>query len=156
VSGRSWQDFWNRYVIGTEELPIVAQLKNAGVNWVPDKKPDDGKPYYWTGLALTAGSEGEFAAVNAVEKNSPAWKAGITAGDIIVALNGFRVSAKSAETRMQSFGGKPISVTIFRREQMQTLPLTPEQKAGAAMKLEVDAKATASQAALRKAWLGTP
>jgi len=156
VSGRSWQDFWNRYVIGTEELPVIAQLKDAGVNWVPDKKPEDGKPHYWTGLGLTAGSEGEFAVVHAVEKNSPAWKAGITAGDIIVALNGFRVSAKSAEPRIQSFGAKPISVAIFRREQLQNLTLTPEQKAGAAMKLEADAKASATQVALRKAWLGMP
>lgn len=81
VSGRSWQEFWSRYVVGTEELPVIAQLKEVGVLWVADKKPDDGKPYYWTGMTIGTGTDAEFAVVKAVEKNSPAWKAGITAGD---------------------------------------------------------------------------
>ena len=49
-----------------------------------------------------------------------------------------------------------MNLTIFRREQMQSLQLTAEQKQGAAMKLEVDDKATSSQRALRKAWLAAP
>lgn len=154
VSGRTWQDFWNRYVIGTEELPVLALLKDAGVAWAADKKPDDEKPFYWTGLTLGTGSDAEFAVVKAVEKGSPAWKAGITAGDVIASINGFRVSAKSADARIQSFGSKPMSLSIFRREQVQSIILSAEQKLGAAMKLEFDAKATAKQLALRKAWLG--
>jgi predicted metalloprotease with PDZ domain len=154
VSGRSWQDFWNRYVIGTEELPVLALLQEAGIDWLADKKPEDGKPYYWTGLSLGAGSDTEFAVVKAVEKGSPAWNAGITAGDIIAAVNGFRVSAKSADARFQSFGDRQMSLSIFRREQAQSVKLNAEQKAGAAMKLEADSKATPAQLALRKAWLG--
>ena len=154
VSGRTWQDFWNRYVIGTEELPVLSQLKEVGLAWVADKKPDDSKPYYWTGLTLGTGSDAEFALVKTVEKGSPAWKAGITVGDVIASINGFRVSAKSAEARIQSFGSKPMSVSIFRREQAQSIMLSAEQKLGAAMKLEFDAKATAKQLSLRKAWLG--
>ena len=156
ISGRSWQDFWNRYVIGTEELPVLALLKDAGMLWVADKKPDDGRPYFWTGLTLGTGSDAEFAVVKAVEKDSPAWKAGITAGDVIASLNGFRVSAKSAEARLQAFGAQEMSLSIFRREQAQSLKLRAEQKPGAAMKLEADAKAAVSQVALRKAWLGLP
>jgi predicted metalloprotease with PDZ domain len=156
VSGRSWQDFWNRYVIGTEELPLLALLKDAGVTWVADKKPEDDKPFYWTGLTLGTGSDSEFAVVKAVEKSSPAWKAGITAGDVIASINNFRVSAKSADVRIQSFGSKQMSLSIFRREQAQNIMLNAEQKPGAAMKLELDAKATARQLSLRKAWLGMP
>jgi predicted metalloprotease with PDZ domain len=153
VSGRSWQDFWTRYVIGTEELPVLALLKDAGIDWVPDKKPEDGKPYYWTGLSVAAGSDAEFAVVKAVEKGSPAWTAGITAGDVLASINGFRVSAKSADARMQSFGGKEMAITLFRREQAQGLKLSAVQKPGAAMKLQADSKATPAQLALRKAWL---
>lgn len=154
VSGRSWQEFWNRYVAGTEELPVLALLKDAGINWVTDKKPEDGKPYYWTGLSVAAGSDAEFAVVKAVEKGSPAWNAGITAGDVLASINGFRVSAKNADARLQSFGGKEMAITVFRREQAQSLKLSALQKPGAAMKLEADGKPTAPQLALRKAWLG--
>ena len=153
VSGRSWQDFWARHVIGTEELPVLALLKDAGIDWVADRKPEDGKPYYWTGLSVAAGSDAEFAVVKAVEKGSPAWKAGITAGDVLVSINGFRVSAKSADARLQTFGGKEMAITVFRREQAQRMKLSAEQKPGAAMKLEADGKATPAQLALRKAWL---
>ena len=47
-----------------------------------------------------------------------------------------------------------MSLSIFRREQVHSIMLSAEQKLGAAMKLEFDAKATAKQLALRKAWLG--
>ncbi|MBP7982009.1 MAG: hypothetical protein KAY90_03350, partial [Arenimonas sp.] len=90
----------------------------------------------------------------AVEKGSPAWNAGITAGDVLASINGFRVSAKSADARVQSFGGKEMAITIFRRERAQNLKLSAVQKPGAAMKLEADSKATPAQLALRKAWLG--
>jgi predicted metalloprotease with PDZ domain len=105
-------------------------------------------------MSLGAGSDTEFAVVKAVEKGSPAWNAGITAGDVIAAVNGFRVSAKSADARFQSFGGKQMNLSIFRREQAQGLKLNAVPKPGAAMKLEADGKATPAQLALRKAWLG--
>lgn len=154
LSGRSWQDFWKRYVAGTEELPVLPLLGDVGVNWVADKKPDDGKPFYWTGLTLASGSDAEFAVVRGVEENSPAWKAGITAGDIIASVNGFKVSAKSAEARLQSFGDREMNLNIFRREKLQSVKFSADQKPGAAMKLEADAKASPAQLALRKAWLG--
>jgi predicted metalloprotease with PDZ domain len=154
LSGRSWQDFWKRYVAGTEELPVLPLLGDVGVNWVADKKPDDGKPFYWTGLTLASGTDAEFAVVRGVEENSPAWKAGITAGDIIASVNGFKVSAKSAEARLQSFGDREMNLNIFRREKLQSVKFSADQKPGAAMKLEADAKASPAQLALRKAWLG--
>lgn len=154
ISGRSWQDFWKRYVAGTEELPVLSLLNDVGVNWVADKKPEDGKSFYWTGLTLASGTDAEFAVVSRVEENSPAWKAGITAGDIIASVNGFKVSAKSAEARLQSFGDRELNLNIFRREKLQSAKFTADQKPGAAMKLEADSKATPAQLALRKAWLG--
>jgi predicted metalloprotease with PDZ domain len=154
ISGRSWQDFWKRYVAGTEELPVQSLLNDVGVNWVADKKPEDGKSFYWTGLTLASGTDAEFAVVSRIEENSPAWKAGITAGDIIASVNGFKVSAKSAEARLQSFGDRELNLNIFRREKLQSAKFTADQKPGAAMKLEADTKASSAQLALRKAWLG--
>lgn len=154
VSGRSWQDFWQRYVVGTEELPVLALLKDAGLEWQADKKPDDGKPYYWTGLSLAPGSDAEFAVVAGVEKDSPAWNAGITAGDVLVSVNGFRVTAKSFETRAQTFGAAPLQIELYRRDRRQSVTLAAVSQAGAANKLAVSATAGARQNALRKAWLG--
>lgn len=154
VSGRSWQDFWSRYVIGTEELPVLALLKDAGVEFVADKKPDDGKPFYAWGLSVAPGEDGAFAKVTAVEKDGPAWKAGITAGDTLIAVNGNRLSAKNFAARSQQFGGGALSVDYFRRDAKASTTLMPKTQDGAGMKLQFTDKPTAAQLALRKAWLG--
>lgn len=154
VSGHSWQDFWNRYVIGTDELPVLALLKDAGVDFVADKKPDDGKPLYAWGLSVAAGDDGAFATVTAVQKDGPAWKAGITAGDTLIAANGIRLSAKNFAARSQQFADSNVTVNYFRRDGMASTTLNPKKQEGAAMKLQFNDKATAAQLALRKAWLG--
>jgi predicted metalloprotease with PDZ domain len=154
VSGRSWQDFWNRYVVGTEELPLLALLKDAGVDFVADKKPDDGKPFYAWGLSVAPGDDGAYAKVTAVEKDGPAWKAGITAGDTLIAVNGNRLSAKNFAARSQQFGGGALTVDYFRRDAKVSTALTPKTQDGAGMKLQFTEKPSAAQLALRKAWLG--
>ena len=154
VSGRSWQDFWSRYVIGTEELPVLALLKDAGVEFVADKKPDDGKPFYAWGLSVAPGEDGAFAKVTAVEKDGPAWKAGITTGDTLIAVNGNRLSAKNFAARSQQFGAGALSVDYFRRDAKVSTTLMPKTQDGAGMKLQFTDKPTAAQLALRKAWLG--
>lgn len=153
VSGRNWQDFWNRYVDGTEELPIQALLKDAGVEWVPDKKADDGKPYFFWGLTIAPGSDAEFAKVTAVQKGSPAWNAGLDVGDVLVSLDGFRLSARNFTLRSQAFGDKKQDITFFRRDALQTATVTPLAQEGAAMKLQFIAKPTDKQLALRRTWL---
>ena len=154
VSGRSWQDFWNRYVIGTEELPVLALLKDAGVEFVADKKSDDGKSFYAWGLSVAPGEDGAFAKVTAVEKDGPAWNAGITAGDTLIAVNGNRLSAKNFAARSQQFGSGALSVDYFRRDAKASTTITPKTQDGAGMKLQFTDKPTTAQLALRKAWLG--
>ena len=154
VSGRSWQDFWNRYVVGTEELPLLALLQEAGIDYVADKKPDDGKPFYAWGLSVAAGEDGTFAKVLSVEKGGPAWQAGITPDDVLVSANGFRLSAKNFAARSQQFADAKITLNYFRRDAMASAILSPKKQEGAGMKLQFNDKASAKQLALRKAWLG--
>lgn len=153
VSGRSWQDFWNRFVSGTEELPLQPLLLEAGVEVVADKKADDGKPFFFWGLTVAPGGDTEFARVAAVEKGGPAWNAGLAVGDVLVSLDGVRLTAKNFAARSQSFGEKTQEIMYFRRDTLSSAKLTPSAREGAAIKLQFIAKPTGKQSALRKAWL---
>jgi membrane-associated protease RseP (regulator of RpoE activity) len=65
--------------------------------------------------------------VNEVRENSPAAKAGITAGDIIVEIDG--KSVDSQIDLVKAINGKkegPISVTVVRDGKRQSFSLTPE------------------------------
>ncbi|MBP6299309.1 MAG: M61 family metallopeptidase [Arenimonas sp.] len=154
VSGHSWSDFWNRYVIGTQELPILELLNDAGLQWLAGTKPEDDKPYYWWGLTIAPGSDKEFARIASVQKDSPAWQAGLVTGDTLFALNGFRLSANNFAKRSQNFSSANLSLEYFRRDQKQMTKISPKQMQSAEMKLVTNPKASAKQLALRKAWLG--
>jgi len=133
---------------------VLALLKDAGVEFVADKKSDDGKPFYAWGLSVAPGEDGAFAKVTAVEKDGPAWNAGITAGDTLIAVNGNRLSAKNFAARSQQFGSGVLSVDYFRRDAKASTTITPKTQDGAGMKLQFTDKPTTAQLALRKAWLG--
>lgn len=141
-------------MIGIEELPLQALLKDVGIDFVADKKPDDGKPFYAWGLSIAPGDDGAYAKVIAVEKHGPAWKAGITAGDTLIAVNGNRLSAKNFTARSQQFGGGALTVDYFRRDAKTSAVLMPKRQDGAAMKLQFNETPSSAQLALRKAWLG--
>lgn len=155
VSGRSWQDFWDRYVNGTEELPVLALLKEVGVDSVADQIPQDGQPFYAWGLNVAPGEDSVFAKVAAVEKEGPAWKAGIAVGDTLISVNGIRLSAKNFMARSQLFADQSLNIAYFRRDSMASTTLTPTRHEGAALRLQFNDQATPQQLALRKAWLSS-
>ena len=82
VSGRSFQDFFQRYVAGTDEIPFDDFLGVAGLKLKIDvaKKADLG--------FQTAVSSGEETAVSALEPDSAAAAAGLREGDVILPSRG--------------------------------------------------------------------
>jgi serine protease Do len=68
---------------------------------------------------------GEGVLVRSVEKGTPAEKAGFRAGDVIVKVNGERISDASDFSRtLQSRKGSTVSVGVIRDKKEQTLTLT--------------------------------
>ncbi|MGE5692017.1 MAG: M50 family metallopeptidase [Pseudomonadota bacterium] len=70
---------------------------------------------YQVGVRLTAGDNGlATTRVESVLADSPAQRAGIRAGDRIVAVDGRRVTADTLLKRIQSSGGEPLALTVRR------------------------------------------
>jgi predicted metalloprotease with PDZ domain len=92
--------------------------------------------------------------VTEVERDSPAWKAGVVAGDVLLAVNGVKVSAKDLSDKLYMSKSGPFKLHLFRRDELRELQLEPVlQPKGKATVKALD-KPDAQQKALNAAWLG--
>jgi S1-C subfamily serine protease len=81
-------------------------------------------------LAEQAGLQQETGVmVFSVERGSPARKAGLTMGDVIVGFNGKPVTSFYDLPAMLSDDviDKPVTISILREEQLEQLTITPKQ-----------------------------
>ena len=87
VAGADLTNFFNTYLYGTSELPCLDYLEIAGLE-ITEVETD--KPYLGTSFPPPA--ENQKVVVNKVLKNSPANKAGIKEGYIIISMNGKKLT----------------------------------------------------------------
>jgi predicted metalloprotease with PDZ domain len=153
VSGQDWSDWWSRYVDGTAEIPLAQLLGTVGMQYLVDVPKDaEQKQEWWAGWKLKEGSDP--AVVTEVERDSPAWKAGVVAGDTLLAVNGVRVSAKDLSDKLYLSKAGPFKLHLFRRDELRELQLDPLlQPKGKATVKALD-KPDAGQKTLNAAWLG--
>jgi len=161
---RRMDRFFDRYVRGKDELPLPALLRRAGLKvdaraeWDVDDKPTgerdpvrSSRARAWTGLALHA----ERTTVRNVIPDSPAWRAGLTFNDDLVAVDGARIVNASFAKRIADHPpGARVRIAFFRRDQLRdaevTLGESPERK----LSVAVDPKAGSRAKAVRGAWFG--
>ncbi|NQD37061.1 M61 family metallopeptidase [Permianibacter sp. IMCC34836] len=152
-----WEQFWQDYVAGTKELPLAALLKDAGLQLRIDQGKDDkGQQAAWWGVKIKDGGADQFAVVSEVERDSPAWQAGLVANDQIVAIDQLRVSAKDFADRSAAVKSDSTVVTLFRRDQLNTVTLKPVLQDKGKRKLKALEDASSDQKQLNSNWLGVP
>lgn len=131
-AGEDLSEFFERYVYGTEELPLPELLRQAGIE-VKARKPwltDEGKPSeallakrYFSGLSMRG------PVVQSVEPQSPAVRAGIHAHDEIIAVGGQRWrTGESIDDQLVGHPvDKPIEIALFRRGRLVQASLVPQE-----------------------------
>lgn len=153
VSGQDWNSWWRDYVDGTAEIPLERLLGTVGMQYLVDVPKDaEQKQEWWTGWKVKEGSDP--AVVTEVERDSPAWKGGVVAGDMLLAVNGVKVSAKDLADKLYLSTSGPVKLHLFRRDELRELRVEPVlQPKGKATVKALD-KPDAQQKALNAAWLG--
>ncbi|MBZ2209884.1 M61 family metallopeptidase [Massilia soli] len=155
VSGNDWSGWWAQYVDGTAEIPFADLLKTVGLQYMIDvPKDEEQKEEWWAGWKMREGSDP--AVVTEVERDGPAWKAGIVSGDVLVAVNGLKVSAKDLSEKLYLSKAAPFKLHMFRRDELREVQLTPVLQPKGKAKVKALDKPTAEQKALNAAWLGMP
>ncbi|HEY2969219.1 MAG TPA: PDZ domain-containing protein [Casimicrobiaceae bacterium] len=145
----------------TRELPLAELLRSFAVelNLRPREKDQDkgGRPArstpasVWLGMTLASGGD---ARLQHVFSGGPAARAGLAAGDVIVAVDGLRASSESLERLRRSRApGELVSVQAFRRDELMSFALTLEAAPEDTCWLALADRADAAAIARRGAWL---
>ena|GEM_PF-10184 len=143
ISGVKMKPFFQRYIRGTEDLPLAKLLAPFGVKYADQRK--GGKP------SLDVGLGGADTRLAQVHEGGAAHLAGLSAGDALVALDGLRVSANPSnlETLLGRYPvGAAVAIHAFRRDELMsfTAILQGERVPNISLSLAAPGKKTAALA----------
>lgn len=147
IGGCKFKPFFERYVRGTDDLPLAKLLAPFGVRLADERKGD--KPSLDVGI----GRDGNDCKLSQVHEGGAAHLAGLSAGDVLVALDGLRVSGNPSnlDTLLGRYTvGTTVAIHAFRRDELMTFDATlqGDRVPGISLTLATGKKAKAG-AALR-------
>lgn len=166
LTGLDLQEFFERYVRGTSDLPLQKLLKDFGIimHLRPADNVDDagGKagslettPPPWLGIAAVSRDSKELVGV--VHSDSPAEQAGIAAGDELVALNEVRLTKANIDTRLREYhAGDKVTISVFRNDALLKFKVRLTAPPDDTCWLEFDADRTAEAESGQRRWLAVP
>jgi len=144
------ENFFQRYIRGTEELPFNEYLEPFGLELCTEV-PADSPPY----LGLRLKADNGVALVKFVEANSPAQRAGIDAGDELLAINGFRVTSEQWSDRLKDYQpGDSVELVFFHQDELRTCSVTLAEPPAYQYKLLPVEHPSPTQQQNFQAWLG--
>jgi len=154
ASGLLLAEVFERQIRGTEDPDLAEELRHVGLELRATADPAqiaDGASAVWLGATIGNNK------VTGVLDDSPACAAGLSSGDEIIAIDGFRVTSE-AELRGLAGAQKPgdeVELAVFRRGRLLRLPLC--LGAAPATRYEIAGIVDPGPAAARyHAWLGEP
>ncbi|MBN1379970.1 MAG: M61 family metallopeptidase [Gammaproteobacteria bacterium] len=161
VGGDELKRFFDHAVRSTEDLPLQEWLSGYGVkmNLRASESSSDkgGKPLSkvpQAEMGITLKEESGLVRVIAVGEGTPAQKAGVWAGDLIIACNGLKAGTKRIATELAyAEPGDQFILHVFRGDELLVFhPIlrAPEQTT---CYLEFIQDASEDQKAARAAWL---
>lgn len=162
VTGLDLSAFFADAVYGVAALPLAERLREVGVllkvRGAKDEKdlggvPQESLPKASLGARL---ADAELK-VTHVWNGGAAERAGLAAGDVVVALDGLRASRPLLERLVKTRApGDVVNVHAFRRDELRRFEVTLQAPAPDTAYLVLDESAGAAQLARRSAWLGRP
>ncbi len=165
VAGVDLSDFFRSAVWGCDELPLAQWLAQVGhslqVRQAQSNSDKGGKPGNPPSLAPLALGVRYGAAAHGVKLMNvfdagPAQRAGLSAGDVIIAVDGLRASQENIETLLSWQRGKAgVEIHAFRRDELFSVQVAVEAAPQDTCYLVPDpCDAMAQQRGLE--WLGGP
>jgi predicted metalloprotease with PDZ domain len=145
-------DTWLREAVETtKELDYAPALECYGLRF---KKAESGKKSW---LGFTTKTENGQLIIATVPRGTPAFDAGFSPEDEILAIGGYRVLPDQWSRRMEQYqAGETIAVLVSRRGRLVEVNATLAAEPGRKWMLEVNPDATPEQIRQLNAWLGAP
>jgi len=146
ISGVSLKRFFDRYIRGTDDLPLDQLLAPYAVSYV------DERLHSKLGMGVRV-ARGEARLANVYEGGA-AHRAGLSAGDQLLAVDGIRVPAAGLDGLLARYRENDVvELHVFRRDELMLFSVKLKYDDAPQVALSAQAKPVA---ALRKrlAWLG--
>jgi predicted metalloprotease with PDZ domain len=149
VTGMRLDDFFRRYVVGTDEIPYDKFLAPAGLELKVElhNMADLG---FWTTGGRAGGST---VAVSQIVPGSSAEAAGLLAGDVLLELNGETVPPFLSGWVRQHAPGEIIKLRVHRDGQVLDLSFALGSNETKKYSISEVAHATDAQKRIREGWL---
>ena len=166
VTGIKLKRFFDQALRSTADLPLQKLLASVGIDMAlrpprsgfdrRERKPKraEGAPDRSVTLDVRTGNEGSNLRITHVLEGGAAQKAGLAAGDIVVAMDGLRVTPDNFDNQLSRCRpGETVTLHAFRRDELHVLDVTLSAAKPDAWSLSVNEDKAGARA--RKRWLGT-
>ena len=150
VAGSDFHELYEALVQSRRDLDYNRYLKQAGL--VAQVQLQPGSIY--VGLEFEPG-EGSFPRVRRVVPNSPAERAKVDSGDLLVSMNDERLTFENFRSRLHSHSiGETVKLTVLRGPRMLDLKIVPVEFQEERWQLNEISRPTPEQLELKNTWLG--
>lgn len=162
VAGRNLDAFFAQALHSTDDLPVGELLAEFGVEWrlrAATGADDMGgratspKSQRWE-IGARIGDDPLGAKLLNVFEGGAAHLAGLSAGDVVIAVNGLRATKANLDGLLQRNGSRPCAVAAFRRDELMTFQVTPRTAPADTVELRLIEAPRDEAARRRQAWLG--
>lgn len=147
VTGLELKSVFDLAVRSTRDLPLEDAFARLGITLTDQRKA--GKP----SLNVRVQQEAGLCKLASVHETGPAHQAGLSAGDVLIAVDSLRVTGSNLDSLLQRYRvGDVVQIHAFRRDELMSFEVTLESDATPNYSLVMrDKPITAAK--LRKAWL---
>ncbi|MDY7577846.1 PDZ domain-containing protein [Herbaspirillum sp. RTI4] len=116
VSGCRMKRFFDRYVRGTEDLPLDSLLAQVGIAY------SDTRKIAVPGLGVRLSNDHGESRVASVYEGGAGHRAGLSADDRLVALDGLRIPGSGPDGLLERYRpGDSVTLHVFRRDELLEL-----------------------------------
>ncbi|MDC8772713.1 M61 family metallopeptidase [Roseateles albus] len=148
LGGKALAEQFRAWVHGSDDLPLPQLFERLGVQLRSDK------PTLAQKLGLRVNESAASLSVKQVLAGSAALAGGLSAGDELLACNGWRIRRLEDAALMLGSGTLDLSLLVSRDQRLLTLPVRlPAADSDAPVILSLAEKPSARVSSLRKAWL---
>ncbi len=166
IAGTALNEFFQRYLHGTEDPPLADLLEWIGVDLIlrPSESSQDkgGKASQKTNedllqradLGIQTIADAGALKIRNVFDGGAAIKTGLAAGDVLVAIDGLKVTDTNIEALLQQYRpGEAVDVHLFRRDELMQFKLELQSPALDTIELRLNDDVDEKIIISRKAWL---
>lgn len=151
VSGLNLSAQIRNWTHGTQDPDFIALFKPFGIECAPLPALD--VPVFAL-LGFTTASDKDGLKISSVYDDTPARAAGLSAGDVLVAMEGLRINAKNFDTQLARYApGDTVQFMVFRDERLMSFAVTLASRPPLRYLLKAAAKVPKAVSTLRNGWL---